>query len=520
MAFATQCKNCGQLAPKDSGTPLLPEHPSNADRRLALAKIKSQIALYKKYIAALEEQADELEEDLALIVYPVLSLPLEITSTIFVHCLPSHGRVKPSSSRAPLLLAQICHDWREIALATCALWRSVYITPPTRVARHRGTSAVLQTWLSRASARRVSLGLNFESGLMSSQLSHVVSSFAGQIQRLDLHLSGDQFRKLRLLRAHFPHLQHLALKNWADSELAEFLQQTPSIRELRLLDEDHQFPSDLCLTHLTRLDIFAEISTTTLLRLLGTSPLLTNFTFALRESDAYSSSPTWPTLFPNLSSLALRSDASVWALRSLTLPALRELTLAIPPYFGGELTPEYFAPEDVHNFVLRSSCFIEHLTITFHFDEDGGTDQAERWLTLFPSVTVLHVKECPDPEDLWDWLQSEESMPHLKELTLDFELNDRTLGQNHDYALLALLHNRRGIPGCAALRKLQLKFTLAGTQQDEKAPLGPLAFREVEQLIKDGLDFLYVIKTSSYGHSESRFWPSTYVAPDPLPLFP
>ncbi|KAJ6537995.1 hypothetical protein B0H19DRAFT_877467, partial [Mycena capillaripes] len=55
-------------------------------------------------------------------VYPVLTLPFDITSRIFLHCLPSHGRVAPSPSKAPLLLAQICHHWREVALSTCGLW--------------------------------------------------------------------------------------------------------------------------------------------------------------------------------------------------------------------------------------------------------------------------------------------------------------------------------------------------------------------------------------------------------------
>ncbi|KAJ6537117.1 hypothetical protein B0H19DRAFT_900608, partial [Mycena capillaripes] len=65
---------------------------------------------------------NELEAQLALVVFPILSLPDEITSTIFIHCLPAHGRVRPSPRRAPLLLAQICKLWREIALSTGQLW--------------------------------------------------------------------------------------------------------------------------------------------------------------------------------------------------------------------------------------------------------------------------------------------------------------------------------------------------------------------------------------------------------------
>ncbi|KAJ6601608.1 hypothetical protein B0H10DRAFT_1762067, partial [Mycena sp. CBHHK59/15] len=54
--------------------------------------------------------------------YPILTLPNEITSQIFVHCLPTHGRVRPSRQAVPLLLVHICRQWRDIALSTWELW--------------------------------------------------------------------------------------------------------------------------------------------------------------------------------------------------------------------------------------------------------------------------------------------------------------------------------------------------------------------------------------------------------------
>ncbi|KAJ7184676.1 hypothetical protein C8R46DRAFT_465191 [Mycena filopes] len=521
MEFATQCKSCGQLATTASGMPILPDHPSNADRRLALAKIKSQITLYKKYIAALEEQADKLEEGLALAIYPVLSLPTEITSTIFVHCLPPHGRVEPSLSKAPLLLAQICHDWRQIALGTCALWTSVHITPAfdvqglfnqaVRFGRDNRTSGLLQTWLARAKASPLSLGLDFQVRAISPELLDLALSFAAQIQQLDLRLTREQFQELHPLRASFPQLQDLTLDNCTDPELAAFLHRTPSLRELRLLGYNHGFPPDLSLPHLTHLEILADISTTTLLRLLRDSPLLTTLRFSLQESDTYpeniGSSPTSPTVFPNLSSLGLDSGPAVWALRFLTLPALREITL-----------PRFFEPEDVPEFVDRSSCIIEHLTISFEEQEEGEEDPVGKWLPIFPHVTVLDVKECPDVDALLDWLESGEVMPHLEELTFNSDLTPTTLGQNHDDTLIALLHNRRDLPGCTKLRRLHMRFTLLGRRDDEKDQVwspGTLAIRELKQLIDAGLDFLFHVAST---HNGTLTWPKTYVAPDALPF--
>ncbi|KAJ7660146.1 hypothetical protein DFH06DRAFT_914375, partial [Mycena polygramma] len=55
-------------------------------------------------------------------VYPVLTLSPEITSQIFVACLPDHSRVRPSANTPPLVLPQICRQWREIALSLPELW--------------------------------------------------------------------------------------------------------------------------------------------------------------------------------------------------------------------------------------------------------------------------------------------------------------------------------------------------------------------------------------------------------------
>ncbi|KAJ7673814.1 hypothetical protein DFH06DRAFT_954437, partial [Mycena polygramma] len=53
---------------------------------------------------------------LAEIVYPVLTLPPEITAQIFVQAVKPLD--KASSTSAPLLLLRICRQWRTIALST------------------------------------------------------------------------------------------------------------------------------------------------------------------------------------------------------------------------------------------------------------------------------------------------------------------------------------------------------------------------------------------------------------------
>ncbi|KAJ6466436.1 hypothetical protein C8R45DRAFT_839249 [Mycena sanguinolenta] len=57
---------------------------------------------------------------------PVCRLPAEITSEIFVYCLPTsysdHDVNTANPSQAPMLLLHICRNWRDIAISTPALW--------------------------------------------------------------------------------------------------------------------------------------------------------------------------------------------------------------------------------------------------------------------------------------------------------------------------------------------------------------------------------------------------------------
>ncbi|KAJ7113036.1 hypothetical protein C8R44DRAFT_596190, partial [Mycena epipterygia] len=74
-------------------------------------------------INSLTIERQHLQAELDRIVYPVLTLPSEITSDIFIQSIPRDSN--PSRHTAPLLLTQICRQWRAIALATPSLWQSI-----------------------------------------------------------------------------------------------------------------------------------------------------------------------------------------------------------------------------------------------------------------------------------------------------------------------------------------------------------------------------------------------------------
>ncbi|KAJ7664632.1 hypothetical protein DFH06DRAFT_1392419 [Mycena polygramma] len=210
--MAIICTHCGHLnLPPSLGLRARNGVPSRLD--------------FPRDLAVLEAKERELEAHLALVAYPVLALPTEIISMIFVHCLPAHGRVRPSPQKAPLLLAQICSLWRGIALSTGSLWASV----DTRfergyVQRHAyhdseygdvpnsGALPLMKAWLFRTKSSPVSLTLPSEHGKLSTNVLSLITSFAHQIYRLELSLAPADFEYLRGAAVNFPALRDLALR--------------------------------------------------------------------------------------------------------------------------------------------------------------------------------------------------------------------------------------------------------------------------------------------------------------------
>ncbi|KAJ7736559.1 hypothetical protein DFH07DRAFT_842893 [Mycena maculata] len=91
----------------------------------------------------------------------MLSIPVEIASEIFIHCLP-HDPPKPSASIAPMLLTAICQKWRYIALSDPRLWSTLTIDVAHGHHRdpqstHYRLSTFVQEWLLRAGSMPLSV---------------------------------------------------------------------------------------------------------------------------------------------------------------------------------------------------------------------------------------------------------------------------------------------------------------------------------------------------------------------------
>ncbi|KAF7302248.1 F-box domain-containing protein [Mycena indigotica] len=97
-----------------------------ANLRARIARLNDQINAQERLLDQLKMSRDALLSELeCTATYPVLTLPPEIVSEIFFHCLSQPNFI--SQDEAPLVLLKICKKWTQIAKSTPSLWQTLYI---------------------------------------------------------------------------------------------------------------------------------------------------------------------------------------------------------------------------------------------------------------------------------------------------------------------------------------------------------------------------------------------------------
>ncbi|KAJ7504679.1 hypothetical protein B0H11DRAFT_2347342 [Mycena galericulata] len=135
-----------------------PPTPSTREfTRGRIAELDSEIAALKISLTRLKLERKTLRGQLDEYVYPVLTLPNEIVSEIFLQRIDSCGG-STSNPASPLFLGHICHKWREIAVSTPSLWTTISLTladitsPDSRL-------RLLEIWLARSRDCPLSISL-------------------------------------------------------------------------------------------------------------------------------------------------------------------------------------------------------------------------------------------------------------------------------------------------------------------------------------------------------------------------
>ncbi|KAF7355755.1 hypothetical protein MSAN_01493400 [Mycena sanguinolenta] len=167
----------------------------SAPLRRRLAELDAQIVEQKRVLDELQRTRSDVERELhATATFPVLKLPTEITAEIFLCCLPLFLplRIPHATFSAPINLARVCQLWRNIVLATPALWSKLDVWVDelsTKVVSQPGLiEGRIDRWFSLARNCPLSfdfhcLGQPFELG----RLRGIIHRWSHRIRYIHLH---------------------------------------------------------------------------------------------------------------------------------------------------------------------------------------------------------------------------------------------------------------------------------------------------------------------------------------------
>ncbi|KAJ7275110.1 hypothetical protein C8J57DRAFT_1714809 [Mycena rebaudengoi] len=145
--------------------------------RKRLGELASSAALQRKIPDDLERSRADTQRQLNTILDPIARLPFEISSNIFLHCLPEVCRL--NARTAPILFLNVCATWAEIALSTPALWATIHVDFP----RAEGFDHLFDSYLTRSRSRMLSVTF---SGEPSKSISRALCQHADQVYKLEL----------------------------------------------------------------------------------------------------------------------------------------------------------------------------------------------------------------------------------------------------------------------------------------------------------------------------------------------
>lgn len=360
-------------------------------------------------------------DDCNTILAPVRRLPVDILKVIFEYCLATHRHPIMSPSEAPILLTQICHDWRSVALSTPLLWSRLYIpllkkispaywydAPPSAVVVERtelGCLEQVKRWIRLSGGCPLSISIKITSPgtlhINRTLLDSIIKS-SRRLQHLELDnlasqpdlytsilgMSADDLcmlQEIRLLSTAWPeHVKDL----WHQSGLFT----TQSLRRVSIADMHNEFPAGLPpnwknLTHLfIHSSIFLGSAGKVLSHCHNLVACLLQVSTPWRSTHA--NFPPEYSFLPHLKFLSLRGEhiACNRLYSKIDAPSLRHLDCqGDPPNENGELGIFNLLRNITNNSL--ETLMIEYRSLT--------PENALRCYALAPSLKRLVLGQSP-----------------------------------------------------------------------------------------------------------------------------
>ncbi|KAJ7035656.1 hypothetical protein C8F04DRAFT_1394743 [Mycena alexandri] len=379
-----------------------------------------------------------------------LTLPPELTSEIFLHCLPDTEFIRPDDAlNAPLLLCHICRQWRRVALATPGLWASLFIDLDW-FGLLDGVDDVVCDWLSRAGRMPLSLQIIDSDPGESSHLPELhtalkmIGNLSSQWQNISISVPPGYAQDLFPVAATFPRLVRLSLDLSSDDDpepLPPTLKDTFSLREIQFYKMPFILATPLETLTVYRSEMMNVSQGLNVLRNCANLSCCTLSLVYLKLEDAITSLPP----LVNLQTLTLSENLcddvesllTTELLRHLTLPALNHFTLKfedsddVPDadishiiLFLSRCSPKLqkltlcFLPTSEIGLLQVLDCtqFITTLELQLHTPCDNVLTRLTFDIGFLPRLESLHIvhptQSAPTPEAMfamlfWRWYATE-----------------------------------------------------------------------------------------------------------------
>ncbi|KAJ7719430.1 hypothetical protein DFH07DRAFT_859319 [Mycena maculata] len=365
--------------------------PMADSEKYTRAMDRAQLDDIESQIRALRSRHDLTKKRLESYKYPVLTLPSEIVSEIFVHFLPVYPLCPPQEGLlSPTLLTHICQKWREIALGTPALWRAISLRDDIALEQQ---IHLLETWLSRSGCCPLSIHMeDYELIPMDEYIEAIVPHRARlEYARFHISLSG-----LRALEGVMPLLRQLSIRLPYDRDVPPSyvsFHEVPRLRAVTLWD--FTFTMDLLpWSQLTSLTLVAKTPSECTPVLKETTNLI--HCKLITGGDAHVPQPD--THLPYLETLVFvhfvaDEDPATEYLDAFIAPALRRLqipeTFLIPhPY------PYSHPCATLRAFIAKSGCNPHEIFITGAMTMRKSVYRKEFPTIKFTFNTVLTDSYC------------------------------------------------------------------------------------------------------------------------------
>jgi hypothetical protein len=336
--------------------------------------LDAEILRLQKVIDGLSLKRAQLHSDIVghrALTTPMRRIPEELLQEIFIRCLPVDHNALMSATQAPLLLGQVCSQWRSVSSSTPRLWSSLHIAvtevPPPWIwgepnARVEPVDDALhpeavRMWLGRSGALPLSISLYYPSSPTSAngekQMISSLTPFASRWRHIILLVSAAAFPLIASLSsAATPLLETFSLQNIATTIPSQIQPSCDIFKapRLRVAKSSHpmMIPEGMEWSRLTSLSLESKgngmegLSPAMALKMLRECPNLIDcrLGFGWIHPDADSFNNLGIVTMPSLQTLSMK-EAPInlkTFYDQLDLPGLVTLHLSVP----SSISPEAF----------------------------------------------------------------------------------------------------------------------------------------------------------------------------------